>query len=37
LQKGYPVKDASEDSEFTSLHSRPDYQALMKRYESKKK
>ena len=37
LQKGYPVKDATEDSEFTVLHSRPDYQALMKRYENKKK
>ena len=37
LQKGYPVKDAAEDSEFTVLHSRPDYQALMKRYENKKK
>ena len=37
LQKGYPVKDAAEDSEFAVLHSRPDYQALMKRYENKKK
>jgi hypothetical protein len=37
LQKGYPVKDAAEDSEFTVLHSRTDYQALLKRYESKKK
>ena len=37
LQKGYPVKDAAEEPEFAALHSRPDYQALMKRYEGKKK
>ena len=37
LQKGYPAGDAADDPEFDSLHSRPDYQALMKRYESKRK
>jgi tetratricopeptide (TPR) repeat protein/TolB-like protein len=37
LQKGFSVKDASADPEFAPLLSRPDYQALMKKYESKAK
>jgi serine/threonine protein kinase/tetratricopeptide (TPR) repeat protein/TolB-like protein len=37
LQKGYSAKDAAEEPEFTPLRSRPDFQALIKRYESKKK
>jgi len=37
LQKGLSVKDASVDPEFAPLLSRPDYQALIKKYESKGK
>jgi serine/threonine protein kinase/tetratricopeptide (TPR) repeat protein len=37
LQKGYSVKDASVEPEFAPLLSRPDYQALLKKYESKAK
>ena len=36
IQKGYSAKDAIQDPEFTSLHERPDYQALMKRYAGNK-
>jgi len=36
LQKGYPAGDVAEDPEFTPLHLRADYQALMKRHQSKK-
>jgi tetratricopeptide (TPR) repeat protein len=37
LQKGYPIKDAAAEPEFAPLQSRPDYQALMKKFTSKKK
>jgi tetratricopeptide (TPR) repeat protein/TolB-like protein len=37
LQKGYSVKDASVEPEFAPLLSRPDYRALLKKYESKAK
>jgi serine/threonine protein kinase/tetratricopeptide (TPR) repeat protein len=37
LQKGFSVKDASVEPEFGPLQSRPDYQALIKKYESKRK
>ncbi|HXJ13137.1 MAG TPA: tetratricopeptide repeat protein, partial [Candidatus Limnocylindrales bacterium] len=37
LQKGYAAKDAAQEPEFAPLRSRPDYQALVKRYEAKKK
>ena len=37
MEKGYSVKDAVAEPEFAPLHSRPDYQALIKRYEAKKK
>ena len=37
LQKGFSVKDASVDPEFAPLVSRPDYQAIMKKYQSKGK
>jgi serine/threonine protein kinase/tetratricopeptide (TPR) repeat protein/TolB-like protein len=37
LQKGFSVKDASVEPEFAPLFSRPDYQALLKKYESKAK
>ena len=37
LQKGYPVKDAAAEPEFAPLQSRPDYQALMKKFASKQK
>jgi tetratricopeptide (TPR) repeat protein/TolB-like protein/predicted Ser/Thr protein kinase len=37
LQKGFSVKDAGVEPEFAPLLSRPDYQALMKKYESKAK
>ena len=37
LQKGFSVKDASVDPEFVPLASRPDFQALMKKYGSKAK
>jgi eukaryotic-like serine/threonine-protein kinase len=37
LQKGYPFKDAAAEPEFAPLQSRPDYQALMKKFASKNK
>jgi tetratricopeptide (TPR) repeat protein/TolB-like protein/predicted Ser/Thr protein kinase len=37
LQKGYPIKDAAAEPEFAPLQSRPDYQALMKKFTSQKK
>jgi hypothetical protein len=37
LQKGFSVKDAGIEPEFAPLQSRPDYQALIKKYESKAK
>jgi hypothetical protein len=37
LQKGFSVKDASVEPEFAPLLSRPDYQALLKKYESRAK
>ncbi len=36
IQKGYAVKDAAVEPEFAPLRGRPDYQALMKKYEGKK-
>ena len=37
LQKGQPASDVEADPEFTNLRNRPDYQALVKEYSSRKK
>jgi tetratricopeptide (TPR) repeat protein/TolB-like protein len=37
LQKGYAAQDAAQEPEFAPLRSRPDFQALLRRYEAKKK
>jgi tetratricopeptide (TPR) repeat protein len=37
LQKGFSVKDASVEPEFAPLLARPDFQALVKKYEGKAK
>jgi tetratricopeptide (TPR) repeat protein/predicted Ser/Thr protein kinase len=36
MQKGQPASDVEADPEFTSLRTRPDYQALIKQYSQKK-
>ena len=36
MQKGQPASDVAADPEFTSLRTRPDYQALIKEYSRKK-
>jgi len=36
MQKGQPASDVEADPEFTSLRTRPDYQALIKEYSRKK-
>jgi len=35
LQKGYSATDAAAEPEFAPLRSRPDFQALLKRYENR--
>ncbi len=37
LQKGYSAKEVAAEPEFMALHSRPDYEALLKRYSAKSK
>ena len=36
MEKGQPASDVEADPEFTSLRTRPDYQALIKEYSPKK-
>jgi tetratricopeptide (TPR) repeat protein/predicted Ser/Thr protein kinase len=36
MQKGQPASDVEADPEFTSLRTRPDYQALIKEYSRKR-
>lgn len=36
MQKGQPASDVEADPEFTSLRTRPDYQALIREYSRKK-